>query len=470
MRFWYLKGLGPFISSPLLVIAFSTRIFAAQPPTKEADALFTSLVKPADAGIVVLVSQNGKVLFEKAYGMMDREHSVAADTKTRFRIGSITKQFTAAAILKLQEEGKLNVNDKLSKYFPDFPRGPGVTLQHLLTHTSGIRSYTDRTNFTLDATNVISPAELINSFKHEPYDFDPGEKWRYDNSGYVLLDCIIEKVSETSYATFLRRNFFQPLGMSDTGVDDSPRPRRHEALGYSYSNEQFNRAVSLDPSWTIGTGNLYSTVEDLNKWNEAIFNGRVLKPASLKSAFTPAKTSENEDDDSGDGYGYGWFVSKWRGLLEISHGGYLPGFNSVLLRIPNEKFTVIILANSGPGAHHVVPDTLAQDLVEIYLRAKLAPLPLPNNTVSPKAFEALVGRYEFRGQIISVTTDGAHLFGQFDGEPKLEIFPISETEFFWKAVYARIKFVKDVNGRVIKAIFRKNGETLYGPRLEIKLE
>ncbi len=466
MRFWYSKAPKLYITTPLLAVLFSTRVFAAPPPATEADALFNSLIKPADAGIVVLVSQNGKILFEKAYGMADREHSVAAATKTRFRIGSITKQFTAAAILKLQEQGKLSVNDKLSKYFPDFPRGSDVTLQHLLTHTSGIHSYTDHTNFTVDATNVISPEALINSFKHEFYDFNPGEKWRYDNSGYVLLNCIIEKVSGASYADFLRKNFFQPLGMADTGVDDTPRPLPHEALGYRYSNEQFSRAVSLDPSWTIGAGNLYSTVEDLNKWNEAIFNGRVLKPASLKDAFTPAKTAENQDDDSGDGYGCGWFISQWRGLLEISHGGYLPGFNSFLLRIPNEKFTVIVLANSGPGAHHVVPDTLGQDLAEIYLRDKLAPLPVPNTAVSAKTFGALVGRYEFRGQTISVTTDGTHLFGQFDGEPKTELFPTSETEFFWKVVYARIKFVKDPNGKVVKAIFRKNGETLYGPRLD----
>jgi CubicO group peptidase (beta-lactamase class C family) len=458
MRLWRSKGLKLLIAGPLLATLFSVCIFAAQAPSHEADALFENLIKSDDAGIAVLVSQNGKILFEKAYGMADREHAVAAHVKTRFRIGSVTKQFTAAAILKLQEQGKLSVNDKLSKYFPNFPGGSEVTLQHLLTHTSGIHDYTDRTNFTTDATNAISIEALIESFKHEPYNFDPGARWLYDNSGYVLLGCVVERVSGTSYAAFLQKHFFQPLGMADTGVDESSRPPMHEALGYSYAKGQYSCTVSLDPSWTFGTGDLFSTVEDLNKWNEAVFNGRVLKPASLKSAFTPARTSENKDDDSGDGYGYGWFISKWRGLLEISHGGYLPGFNSFLLRIPSEKFTVIVLANSGPGAHGVVPDTLGQDLVEIYLRDKLLPLPEPNNTVSPKVFAALVGRYTFRGQMFSVSTDGTHLFGQFDGESKIELFPTSETEFFWKVVYARIKFVKDVHGEVTKAIFRKNGD------------
>ena len=468
MRFSISEVSKLFVFGLVLAVSFAISTLAAETPeaSKKADALFNGLIKPDDPGLAVLVVQNGKILFEKAYGMADREHSVAVDTKNRFRIGSVTKQFTAAAILKLQEEGKLSVNDKLSKYFPDFPRGSGVTLQQLLTHTSGIHNYTDHFNFTLAGTNVITTEALINSFKSEPYDFNPGEKWLYDNSGYVLLGRIVEKVSGESFGAFLRKSFFQPLGMADTGRNESAYPIAHEALGYSFENGHFNPAVSLDPSWTFGTGDLYSTVEDLNRWTEAIFTGQVLKQTTLKTAFTPVRTTENRDDDSGDGYGYGWFISNWRGLHEISHGGNLPGFNSFLLRIPDQKFTVVILANSAPGAHRVVPDTLGHDLVAIYLPDKLTPLPVPNDTVSAKVFGALVGRYEFRGQILIVTADSAHLFGQFEGEPKLELFPLSETEFFWKDVYARVKFVKDTNSKVVRAIFRKNGETLYMQRLD----
>jgi CubicO group peptidase (beta-lactamase class C family) len=451
-----------------LAVSFALSTRAAETPesSKKADALFSGLVKPEDPGLAVLVAQNGKILFEKAYGMADREHSVAVDTKNRFRIGSVTKQFTAAAILKLQEDGKLSVNDQLSKYFPDFPRGSNVTVLQLLTHTSGIHNYTDHFNFTLAGTNVITTEALINSFKFEPYDFDPGEKWLYDNSGYVLLGSIVEKVSGESFGAFLQKSFFQPLGMADTGRNESAYPLAHEALGYSYDNGHFNPAVRLDPSWTFGAGDLYSTVEDLNRWTEAIFKGQVLKQATLKSAFTPVRTSENQDDDSGDGYGYGWFISNWRGLHEISHGGNLPGFSSFLSRLPDQKFTIVILANSAPGAHRVVPDTLGHDLVEIYLPDKLAPLPVANDKVPAKAFGALAGRYEFRGQILTVTADSAHLFGQFEGEPKLELFPTSETEFFWKEVYARVKFVKNTSGKAVRAIFRKNGETLYMKRLD----
>jgi CubicO group peptidase (beta-lactamase class C family) len=190
----------------------------ADTPSDKADALLNSLIKPDDPGLAVLVAQNGKILFEKGYGLADREHHLPVVPETTFRIGPVTLQFTAAAILKLQEEGKLNVDDKLSKYVPDFPRGDEVTLRQLLTHTSGIHDYADDADFLGDAINATTTDALIGEMKKFPNNFDPGAKWRYDNSGYVLLGCIVEKVSGQSYGDFLRENFFQPLGMTDTGV------------------------------------------------------------------------------------------------------------------------------------------------------------------------------------------------------------------------------------------------------------
>jgi CubicO group peptidase (beta-lactamase class C family) len=439
-------------------------------PEKQADELFSRLIKAEDAGLAVLVAQNGKILFEKGYGLEDMEHRAPVTMETKFRIGSVTKQFTSAAILKLQEEGKLSVNDKLSKYIPDFPRGDEVTLHHLLTHTSGIHSFTSKPDFILKVTNTVTTEDIIKYFKNDPYDFDPGAKWLYDNSGYVLLGYIVEKVSGKTYAAFLRENFFQPLGMTNTGVHRSGVALSHEALGYSYKDGKFDRAMNWDMSWAGGAGALYSTVEDLYRWNEAVFNGKVLSEESLKAAFTPVKTKENLGDDLVGGYGYGWFVSKWRGLREISHGGGLHGFSSFLLRLPSENFTVVVLANSAPAAHEVVPDTLAHDLVRFYLGDKLAPRPEVNKDVSPKAFEPVVGRYGFGGQILTVSKEGDHLFAQFGGEPNLEIFPTSETDFFWKEVEAQITFVKDKSGKIAKAVLHKNGENINFSRLEDLVE
>jgi CubicO group peptidase (beta-lactamase class C family) len=337
-----------------------------------------------------LVAQDGKILFEMGYGVADVEHHVPVIPQTTFRIGSITKQFTASAILKLQEERKLSVNDKVSKYIPNFRRGDEVTLRQLLTHTSGIRDYTDEPHSVSRVTNVTTTGAIIEEIKKYPFDFDPGTKWRYDNSGYLLLGYIVEKVSGQSYGDFLRENFFQPLGMTNTGVYHAHLGLPHEALGYtlgrsastwifwgegfSLGKNRFKQALNVDMSWFGGAGALYSTVEDLYRWNEGVFNGRVLDAASLKAAFTPVKMSFWTRaawaiffNDRGMGYGFGWVVCRHRGLREIWHNGELNGFKSCLLRVPDEKFTVVVLANTEPGRWKADPDRMARKLENIYL-------------------------------------------------------------------------------------------------------
>jgi CubicO group peptidase (beta-lactamase class C family) len=438
------------------------------PPEKLVDSLFAHLIKEDGAGAAVLVAQNGRILFEKGYGLADVEQHVPVSSETKFRIGSITKQFTAAAILKLQEDGKLSVQDKLSKYIPDFPRGEEVTLRHLLTHTSGIHSYTDKSGFIEGVTKAVARDDLINSFKHDPYDFDPGKKWHYDNSGFFLLGYIVEKVSGQSYGDFLGKTFFEPLGMTNTGVHRSDLHLDHEALGYKFEQGQFSKALNWDMSWAGGAGALYSTVEDLNRWNEGIFTGKVLKEASLQAAFAPVKTEENKDDNSGDGYGYGWGISHLRGAQEISHGGGLNGFSSYLLRLPRENFTVAVLANAAPTAPGVDPGQLAHVIVEFYLGDKLAPRPAVkvDKNVSPASFDALVGRYDYGMGILDVTREGDHLYAQLSGQQRNEIFPKSPMDFFWKVVDAQITFVKDDSGKVIKAIHHQSGQTINAPRIE----
>jgi len=438
------------------------------PPEKVADKLLNGVVQSNATGLAVLVAQDGRILFEKGYGQADRERHLPATAQTKFRIGSITKQFTAAAILKLQEEGKLSVHDKLAKYIPDFPRGDEVTLDHLLTHTSGIRSYTDKPGFMDTVTTPVKTEDLIQSFKNDPYDFSPGQKWHYDNSGYFLLGYIIEKVSGQTYGEFLRQNFFGPLGMTNTGVHRSGLHLDNEALGYSYDGSGFTNALNWDMSRAGGAGALYSTVEDLYRWNEGIFNGKVLSPASLKAAFTAVKTDENKENASTNGYGYGWFLGQLRGAQEISHGGGLQGFSSFLLRLPRERFTVVALANALPGAPEVEPSALAHALAEVYLGTKLEPRAITkvNKNVPPSAFEAVAGRYDYGGAIATFTHEGDHLYAQLAGQPRFEVFPKSETEYFWKVADAQVTFVKDSSGKVIKAIHHQSGQTITAPRLE----
>jgi CubicO group peptidase (beta-lactamase class C family) len=368
------------------------RDLRAETPSEKADALLSGLIHTNDPGLAVLVAQDGKTLFEKGYGLADVEHHVPVIPQTTFRIGSITKQFTASAILKLQEEGKLSVNDKLSKYIPDFPRGDEVTLRQLLTHTSGIRDYFyEQRDLDSQLTNAITTETIINEMKKYPYDFDPGTKWHYSNSGYLLLGYIVEKVSGQSYGDFLRENFFQPLGMTNTGVYRAHLGLPHEALGYSLrpsaltwiiwgsgvglGKNHFKPALNWDMSWAFGCGALYSTVEDLYRWNEGVFNGRVLDAASLKAAFTPVKMMPFWEraawailsNDTDMGYGFGCVVCRRHGLREIWHNGGLDGFRSCLLRVPDEKFTVVVLANVAPDRWKADPDRLARKLADIYL-------------------------------------------------------------------------------------------------------
>ena len=433
---------------------------AKMPPLKRlVDALFENTIKTNGPGASVLVARDGKILFEKGYGLADIEHQVPVTAETKFRIGSISKQFTAAAILKLQEQGKLSVEDKLSKYYPDFPRGGEVTLRHLLTHTSGIHSYTDKPGFMDSVTKPIKPDALVKSFENDPFDFHPGEKWSYCNSGFFLLGCIVEKVSGESYEEFLRKTFFEPLGMRNTGVHHSDAELKNVALGYDGGPK---RAVNWDMSWAGGAGALYSTVGDLYRWNEAIFHYKILTAATLEAAFTPVKTAANQGDNPDAGYGFGWAIAKFRGASEISHGGGLNGFTSFLLRLPGKNVTVAVLANGAPNA---VPQTLAHVATELCVGTELEPRPRAVQ-VSTSALELLVGRYDYGQAVLMVEREGAHLFAQLGMQPRFEIFPKSETEFFWKVADAQVNFVKGPDGKIVEAVHHQNGGVIHAPRLE----
>jgi CubicO group peptidase (beta-lactamase class C family) len=423
------------------------------------NALFSAVVKTNGPGAAVLVARNGKIVFEKGYGLADVEHHIPVTPETKFRIGSITKQFTAAAILKLQEQGKLSVEDKLSKYYPDYPRGGEVTLRHLLTHTSGIHSYTDKPGFMDAVTKPIRAGELVKSFENDPFDFDPGKKWQYCNSGFFLLGCIVEKVSGQSYEEFLRRTFFEPLGMKNTGVHHSDAALRQVALGYDGSSK---RAVNWDMSHAGGAGALYSTVGDLYRWNEAVFHGKVLTDASLTAAFKPVVTAENKRDNPDEGYGYGWGISKLRGTPEIGHGGGLNGFTSYLLRLPEKNFTVAVMANGGPG---VSPPALAHFAIELCLGTELQPRPKAIKA-EPATMELVVGRYDYGSAVLTVEREGTRLFAHLGTQNRFEVFPKSDLEYFWKVVDAHVVFVKGQDGKIVEALHHQNGSVIHAPRLE----
>lgn len=442
-------------------------------PSKEKiiDWVFERVVKQKYPGAAVLAAQDGKVLYQNGYGYSDIGHRVRVTPETKFRIGSISKQFTAAAILKLQEQNKLNVQDKLSKFIPDYPRGDEVTLHHLLTHTSGIHSYTNKPDFMKTVTIEITAEELVDSFRDDKFDFDPGEKQSYCNSGYFLLGYIVEKVSGKSLGDYLKETFFDPLDMKEAGIHRWNLVLDHEATGYSYIGGKVQKAQNWDMSRAGGAGALYSTVGDLHRWNQAMFSGQVLKESSLKAAFTPAKLN-NGEIAAGAGsaeYGYGWAIEEIRGVKLISHGGGLHGFSSYLMRLPEKEFTVTVLANSQPSIPEFSSSGFAHHIAEIYLFEQMGQQAsfIEDKTVAPTVYDNYVGRYDYgNSMVLTITRQGDRLLAQLSGQGQAEIFPRSENEFFWKDVDAQITFVRNEKGKVTGAVHHQGGRTLKVPKLK----
>jgi len=441
-------------------------------PTKEkiVDWIFERVIKEKYPGAAVLVAKDGEILYQNGYGYANIGDRVGVTPETKFRIGSISKQFTAAAILKLQEEGKLSVEDKLSKFLPDYPRGDEVTLHHLLTHTSGIHNYTSKPEFMKTVTVEIKPEELVDSFKNDKFDFDPGENQSYCNSGYLLLGRIVQKVSGKPLGDYLKETFFDPLNMTETGTHSWSLVLDHEATGYSYVEGKVQKAQNWDMSRAGGAGALYSTVGDLYLWNKAVFNEEVLKESSLKAAFTPARLNNGEfAGGPGGGYGYGWAIGQIRGLKLIAHGGGLNGFSSHLMRLPEQKLTVTVLANSLPSIPELSASGFAHHIAEIYMFEEMEQQAsfTQDKTVDPAVYDDYVGRYDYgSSMVLTVTKEGDRLFAQLSGQSKAEIFPSSENEFFWKDADAQITFVRNEKGEVTGGVHRQGGRTLNVPKLE----
>ncbi|OGC06342.1 hypothetical protein A2V82_16255 [candidate division KSB1 bacterium RBG_16_48_16] len=443
-------------------------------PAKEklVEGLFQRAMQPGYPGAAVLVSQNGKILFENGYGLANRAKDIAIVPATTFRIGSITKQFIAAAILRLAEKGLLSTSDKLSKFYPDFPRGDEVTIYHLLTHTSGIHSFTSVPDFIEKVTGAITQQEMIDNIKGYGYDFDPGKSFLYNNSGYYLLGCIIEKVTGMSYGAYLNQTFFEPPGMAHTGVYSKDVAFEREAIGYSYENNDVATALDWNMDFAGGAGSLYSNVRDLYRWNEAVFNGQVLSPESREAAFTPARLSSGEvaDAQGGGHYGFGWALGGLRGRQEISHGGGLNGFATFLTRFPQDSLTVVVLSNSAPTLPNLNPGEIAHEIAEIYLYDHMEPQQVYATTAlqNKDVLDDYVGQYDYQTAMMTITRKGDRLFAQLAGQAELEIFPKGNDEFYWKIVEASVKFLRDENGKVNRAAHTQNGRTFEAPRIEQK--
>jgi CubicO group peptidase (beta-lactamase class C family) len=401
------------------------------------DAIASSHYPANEPGAAVLVMKDGEVLLRKGYGMADLEQGIPVAPDMVFRIGSVTKQFTAAAILLLEEEGKLSVKDDLRKHLPDYPAGGRViTLEHLLTHTSGIRSYTGMEEFWKEQRRDMSVEELIGVFRDQPLDFEPGSKWSYNNSGYVLLGAIIGKVSGKSYEAFLQERIFEPLGMSRTYYGSASRIIPGRAQGYDFADDAFQNAAYLSMTLPYSAGSLLSTVDDLAKWDRALYGTEVLSRESLDKWWRAFSLPNGESTH----YGYGWGISSYEGHRVIWHSGGINGFTCNFLRMPDDRLMVAVLTNRSYGKSR-------PEVVSMKLAALAIGKPLNEKTIAldPTALAKRAGLFRApTGARYLLTLDSGKLrLQRFDdvvyGDSGT-LLPLSESEFLVEGSFTRVTF------------------------------
>ena len=403
----------------------------------------------------VLVAREGKVLLDRGYGLADREWSIAATPATRFRVASITKQFTAAAILLLAERGKLALDAPLKTYLPDAPAAwDKVTVLNLLNHTSGIPDYLGAADYPATQAIPATPQLLLARFRDRPLDFAPGEGWAYSNSGYVLLGLLIEKQSGLSYGEFLRKNLFEPLGMRDSGYDDGAAVIARRASGYRLDHGAVVPALYRHQSTLYAAGGLYSTAEDLLRWQQALYSGKVLSAASLQRMLTPNSHQA----------GLGLMVLPLEDHVVYAHGGGVDGVHTMMSYDPATRVTVIVLSNQQDADVVALAGQLAAAA-----RGETVVLPGERKdiTVPAAKLQTYAGTYAFApGFDIVFTLEGGQLFGQASGQQKYPATAEAPGMFYFRVNGAEVEFFGDAKGHSESLVLQQNGQYFKALRKE----
>lgn len=445
------------ISLSLLALALVTAPLAAQDPAPNAyrmDQVAAAQAENGDFMGAVLVAQDGTIVFDKGYGSANLEWNIPNDGDTKFRLGSVTKQFTAVSIMLLRERGKIDLEAPVKTYLPDAPAAwDEVTVFNLLTHSSGIPNFTGFEDYGKTKSLPTNLDELIARFSDKPLDFVPGEQYAYSNSGYILLTAIVEQASGQTYADFVGENLFKPLGMADSGYDGHAAIVPRRASGYVPTPNGPMHADYIDMSIPQGAGALYSTTHDLLKWETGLFDGKILKPESLELLITPFKGN----------YAFGLGVMKTDQGTTISHGGGIEGFNTWLGYDPDRKITVAVLSNiNGPGA-----DTLGQSLMTLARGGEVTLMSERTEVVLPaELLRSYEGTYELSPTFgFVVKLEGDQLTVQATNQPAFPIFAEKEDEFFLKVTDAQLTFTRDAAGAVDGAVLHQGGRDAPAKRV-----
>jgi CubicO group peptidase (beta-lactamase class C family) len=406
----------------------------------------------------VLVGRNGEILFTKGYGMANIELDVPNSPEMKFQIGSITKQFTATAIMQIAEKGLLSVDDPVSRYLPDYPAeiGGKVTIHHLLTHTSGIMNHTVLEDMIKMRSVAMNLDELIATFKDFPLEFEPGSKYSYSNSGYVLLGAIIENVTGVPYEEYIKNNILDPLGMKNSGYCHRDIILKNRACGYTENDQgAILNAGFVHMSLPYSAGALYSTVGDMFIWDRALYTEKVLSKASLEKMFTPFL----------DDYAYGWFVKEVKGRKLISHGGGIDGFTSVIQRWVDDDECIVVFSNN---------DAISTGKIAMDLKAILSgdpydipviktPIEMDVNIFADYAGVYKIGNNDYR----AITIEDDKLYSQRTNRPLSRIYPEAEDKFYFGHDHTvTLVFVRDQNGKVRSHIVHQLAEDNEAIKME----
>ena len=416
----------------------------------------------------VLVAKDGKILLSKGYGMANYEHMVPNTIQTKFDIGSITKQFTSMAIMQLVKEGKLKLNDTVASILPDAPHAKEITVYQLLTHTSGIPDHeesieldytkpavvTTRTSF--DYSKPVTTADIIEWVKDKPLDFVPASKFKYSNTGYVVLAAIIEKVSGQTYEVFLQEHIFKPLGICNTGVLHNTPLIMNRAQGYHRNGTDLQNAHYYDPSVDIGSGALFSTIGDLYLWDRALYTDKLISSDLREQLWRPCLND----------YGLGWHIMSICGRRCVFHTGGWFDCATVVLRFVDDDVCIIVLSNFDSVSSPV--KRIADDLAAIVFGQHYE-LPRTAIKIDTSLYDAYVGHYKLKLKpdlLVAIRKNKDRLFVEVAGQTADELFPESETEFFNNDVPLRISFIKDASGKVTRLLGHQGGQDFVAEKIK----
>lgn len=438
---------------PTLILLIAVSAWGQSPVRQAMDYMAAATKDGAFMG-TVLVARNGKTLFSNGYGFANAEHGVANGVDTKFRLGSITKQFTAVAVLQLEEQGKLSVTDAMCKYVEKCPETwKPITIHHLLTHTSGLFNFTNDPEYRRTAMLASPPVHSLEKIRDKPLRFDPGTRFEYSNSGYVALAIVVEKASGENYEAYMRNHVFQPAGMNDSGHDDHTPILKNRATGYEGQGATLRHAPYHDMTIPIGAGDLYSTAQDLLLWDQALNNDTLLKAPARAKLFQAEKSN----------YAYGWLVPRIFNRQAHMHGGGIYGFSTNILRFPEEGLVSIALSNNSSAA----AARIGRDLAAIFLGEKFEmPKVRTAITLPADTLDRYTGKFAMAPSVLmTITREGSQMYTQLTGQGKIEIFPESPTVFFPRVVDATISFAFGADGKAASITLHQGGRDMPAKRV-----